>query len=174
MKCNRTDDLPCSRCQRALRPCHPRQALPSGELEIILKTPQSFNSANRFRSPSHRSRGRGKSYSRRETITERDASTVHLEDSLDNVNALPSIYSIAPFIAVLGDGTGVEVGDSLSVEASLSSNSPGSLDYPSSNTNLFGGEIITSSLGQGLSRKDMKQLLKMYVQWVLCRLVSLR
>ena len=165
MKCNKTDDLPCSRCQRAMRPCYSRQALPSGELEIVLKTPQNFNSANHLRSPLHRHRGRRKSYPAKDTTTERDAGTTLLRDGRDSTTALPSIYSIAPFTAVLGDGAGDSVGDEPSTEASLSPSSAGNFDHLSSSAILSGDGTIASGLGPELSRKEMRQLLKMYVQW---------
>lgn len=165
MKCIRTGDSSCARCQRARRACCLRQPIFSDTLEVVLKTPESFNKSNESR-PSTRARygrGNGKGYNRKKPPVPRDEQIIELGQMRENVDDLPGIYSTAPFCTVLED-------DYVEHVLGLESKSPEiALNTPSS-TVQSGGENVSCVLDAELSSAEMKQLVKMYA-WF-CSMLS--
>lgn len=157
MKCLRTGDSPCARCQRARRACYSRQPTFSDTFEVVLKTPENFTKLNESRSSTRAryGRGNGKGYNSKKPPINRDEQMIALEQMRENVDDLPSIYSTAPFWTVLEDGY---AGHILGLE---SKNPEVILNTPSSTVQSSGND--TCVLDAGLSSAEMKQLLKMCV-----------
>jgi hypothetical protein len=160
MKCIRTGNSPCARCQRARRACCPRPPSSSDTFEVVLKTPENFYKPKPSRPsrPSTRTRykrGNGKSNNSKNAPIPRDQQITELGRMKNNVDKLPSIYSTAPFRTVLED-------DYVEHALSLESISPEIiLSTPPSTLESSGS--ISSVLDSRLPTAELKQLMKMCV-----------
>ncbi|KAL7917374.1 hypothetical protein ACQKWADRAFT_306962 [Trichoderma austrokoningii] len=155
MKCIRTGDSPCARCQRARRDCCSRQPIVSDALEVVLKTPENFKS-NKSRPSTYTryGRGNGKGYNRKKLPVSRDEQILELGQVRENVDDLPSIYSTAPFRIVLED-------DYVQHVLALELKSPEiALSTPPST--VQSSENPSCVLDAILSNTEMKQLIKIF------------